>query len=89
MSWNVSTKGRADSVIDELKVKFEEAYKEPYPEVQEQFNRALDGLLLILPSVQPAPESEVFVSLAGHANREHKKDPAWANDMVSVSVQQV
>lgn len=89
MSWSVSAKAKVSVVIDELKVKFEEAHKTPYEEVQEQFNRALDSLFLMLPAVEPNREGEVSVTLSGHANREHKKDPAWANDMISINCYQV
>lgn len=90
MSWGISLSNiSAATAIEQAKAEFEKLYKEPFVEVQEQFNRAIDALLLIIPSVAPAPDAIVTISCSGHANREHKKDPAWANDMVSVSVYQV
>jgi hypothetical protein len=89
MSWSIGVQGKVNTILDDARAKFSEVYKEPPREVEEQFNRAIDSLLLILPSVQPDIEGVVSVSLSGHANREHKKDPAWANDMVSVSVYQL
>lgn len=89
MSWSVSFQSKASEAVETSIAKFKELYKEPYPEVEEQFNRAVDALFLILPAVQPDQEGTVSVFLSGHANREHKKDPAWANDTVTVTVNQL
>lgn len=89
MSWNISFQGKASEAVATAVERFKEVYKEPYPEVEEQFNRACDALLIIISSVQPDEEGQVSVALNGHANREHKKTPGWANDYVTVTVNQL
>jgi len=90
MSWSVSaSKCNPPNAEGLLRESFASAYKEPSAEVVEQFESALMAFAGILPSVQPDAGGFVNVSLTGHANKEHRPDPAWANDMVSISVQQV
>jgi len=30
--------------------------------------------------------AEISVSMAGHANEEHKKDASWSNEFINISV---
>lgn len=89
MSWSISFQSKASEAVAMATEKFKEIYKEPHVEVEEQFNRSVDALFVILSSVQPDEEGSVGVSLSGHANREHKKTPGRSNDCVTVTVNQL
>ncbi len=92
MSWSTNV-GSCPSgeVTQRLRTEFTRTYPTPSSEVLDQFEVALKSVELLLPSVHPASEPAQYyfsVSLSGHANKDHKKDPAWANDSVSISIYQ-
>lgn len=56
-------------------------------EVREQVECAIQAAQHLLAGIGAA--GAVTVNLSGHANPGHEPDPAWSNDHISVSVNQI
>jgi hypothetical protein len=88
MSWSVSTKlrhGWADEDVSVLRLRA----LEQNPECSDQFDAAVQAILMLLESGAVGDaRKEFFVAMGGHANPGHEPRSGWANDLITISISQ-
>lgn len=92
MSWTVwATDVSLDNVEETLDKRFEELNPEQTVEMVEQFDDAVESVYMFISGASLGdPDTKKFnVSISGHANPSHEPATGWANDCITVSVNQV
>lgn len=94
MSWSVGTTINHERTglglqksLDSLNALVASGNDQAAKERDEQLQAAIGAFFRMLADGGALDNAEeITVSFAGHANEGHKKDPAWANEYISISL---
>ena len=90
MSWSISAYLKPEKgqylKIEDIKALVPVGNEQCPEERDEQVMAAKHAVYNIVNNAGFENAEEITVTMSGHANKDHKKDPAWANEFISISI---